>query len=225
VKKPRIAVVSLTGCGGCRLELLYKLNEFLSMAKLTVLAKFSLLGRDCSGPYDIALVEGGVSTEEDEKALKELRNASKLLIALGSCACFGGAPQLENANMCSLSDYVDVDFQIPGCPILAEEAYHYLKKMLAGAKPALPLHPVCFECKLLESECFLDRGIACLGPITRGGCRALCLSVGEPCNGCRGLYEDSNLEAYLEQHLRVDRKKLLALASKYRRMWEMREHR
>ena len=41
-------------------------------------------------------VTGGVRTEEHRKIAQEMRKKCKTLIALGSCACFGGVPALAN---------------------------------------------------------------------------------------------------------------------------------
>ena len=45
---------------------------------------------------DVALVTGAVRNEENRENLERLRKNSKSLIALGSCACFGGLPGLAN---------------------------------------------------------------------------------------------------------------------------------
>jgi len=37
-----------------------------------------------------------------------------------------------------------------------------------------------------NSDCFLKRGILCLGPITREGCEHKCIEQGIPCEGCMG---------------------------------------
>ena len=37
-----------------------------------------------------------------------------------------------------------------------------------------------------SSKCFLDEGIICLGPATRGGCEARCINANMPCRGCFG---------------------------------------
>ena len=37
-----------------------------------------------------------------------------------------------------------------------------------------------------EELCLLAQGLVCLGPATRGGCGALCISANMPCTGCFG---------------------------------------
>jgi coenzyme F420-reducing hydrogenase gamma subunit len=54
-----------------------------------------------------------------------------------------------------------------------------------------------FECKQANNPCRLIDGKPCLGPITQGGCRAVCVSGGSPCYGCFGLREESNVEGLL----------------------------
>ena len=45
---------------------------------------------------DVAIIEGGVRTEHEVETTKKIRERSSILIALGSCACFGGVPGLAN---------------------------------------------------------------------------------------------------------------------------------
>ena len=51
------------------------------------------------------------------------------------------------------------------------------------------------ECKLRENECVYEKGLFCLGPVTRAGCEARCPSNGNRCEGCRGLVPDPNMNA------------------------------
>ena len=46
--------------------------------------------------------------------------------------------------------------------------------------------------------CVFDKGMTCLGPVTRGGCGAICPTYGNKCEGCRGLVDDPNLDSYKE---------------------------
>jgi F420-non-reducing hydrogenase small subunit len=43
-----------------------------------------------------------------------------------------------------------------------------------------------YETEWDAERCFLDQEVICLGPVTRGGCRARCLSANMPCRGCFG---------------------------------------
>jgi NAD-reducing hydrogenase small subunit len=45
---------------------------------------------------DIALVEGAVASEDDERKIKKVRAHSKLLIAMGDCAITGNVPSMRN---------------------------------------------------------------------------------------------------------------------------------
>ena len=45
---------------------------------------------------DVAFVEGVVATERDLETLKEIRARAKTLVALGTCAVWGGLPAMQN---------------------------------------------------------------------------------------------------------------------------------
>jgi sulfhydrogenase subunit delta len=157
---------------------------------------------------DILFVEGSVSSEHDESLLVKGREVSKVLVAIGSCACYGGVQAQENDRASldemlmavygttkmpfkvmkakPLSDVVKVDYELPGCPVDRKQFVYALTFLLNGVKPFFPKVPVCHECKLNENECLLLKGIPCLGPITQAGCGAPCPAKGIGCVGCRG---------------------------------------
>jgi F420-non-reducing hydrogenase small subunit len=47
---------------------------------------------------DVGIISGGVRTEEMKELAKIMRDKVKILITLGSCACFGGIPALANLS-------------------------------------------------------------------------------------------------------------------------------
>jgi F420-non-reducing hydrogenase small subunit len=47
-------------------------------------------------PADVGLISGGIRSEEHKQLAQEMRKKCKVLISLGSCACFGGIPALNN---------------------------------------------------------------------------------------------------------------------------------
>jgi len=47
----------------------------------------------------------------------------------------------------------------------------------------------------------------CLGPITQGGCQAICVSGGSACYGCFGLREETEIENLLKVLNKITDKK------------------
>lgn len=109
-----------------------------------------------------------------------------------------------------LSDVVDVDYSVPGCPPAPDQVKAVL---LAVAKGDLPPRgsvvgaselTVCDDCKRTKSEkkvkrfyrpfeiiqdpakCLLEQGILCMGSATRSGCGVRCPDSGMGCRGCYG---------------------------------------
>jgi F420-non-reducing hydrogenase small subunit len=111
-----------------------------------------------------------------------------------------------------LDQVVPVDFYIPGCPPTPALMTQAFEALLDPNPPALgsvlaESRAICHTCqrlpsrpenlvlekfrRLYESEldpevCFLNQGIICLGPATRGGCGSRCMGANMPCRGCFG---------------------------------------
>jgi len=97
-----------------------------------------------------------------------------------------------------LSAVVPVDHAVPGCPVDRTEFLEVTKALLLGKKPPIPNYSVCVECKMKANVCVFDKGMTCLGPVTRAGCGAICPTYGNKCEGCRGLVDDPNLDSHKE---------------------------
>lgn len=222
IKKPKIAIVSLTSCEGCQFALLDLGEKFLEAMELVEMVDFRLLedGEDDGGSIDIGFVEGNPMTEANKKTLLALRKRSKLLVVIGNCAAMGGIPEIknyqkqqqtikhvykyiqgiENEEIQEVDNFVKVDFTLPGCPITGEEFLKYFPLLLANVKigtslPEIPDSPVCVECKKKGNRCLLLDKKPCFGPMILGGCDAVCPSSRMGCQGCRGLRPTGNVKA------------------------------
>lgn len=216
MKRPRLAIAGLTACSGCQLSLL---NCEAELPLLVEQFTFDFFPLACSpvrleGCYDAALVEGCCTTAHEEALLQELRDRSRLLVAVGSCAAWGGIPAMCNAAPREqlrslvygnhpfaedrmprpLSEIVAVDATLPGCPPEKAELVALLAGLLHASLPIVSASPVCTDCRMRENLCLLqERSMLCLGPLTLGGCNARCPSRGVPCEGCRGPAPEANV--------------------------------
>ena len=223
MRRPTLAVAGLTACSGCQLTLLNCEEELPQIAELFELVHFPMAesGSDPEAVYDAAIVEGAVSTPGDLSTLFRLRNASKILVAYGTCALYGGVAAMNNAvsrreELLSavygeagarvesfppspFRNFVAVDFSITGCPPEKPDLLNLLGGLLAGTLPPPPCYPVCTECRSRENLCLLlERDELCLGPVIQGGCNARCPATGIVCEGCRGPVREANVEMELE---------------------------
>ncbi|MGB9728589.1 MAG: oxidoreductase [Thermoprotei archaeon] len=112
-----------------------------------------------------------------------------------------------------LDEVIDVDYYIPGCPPTPNVTWKALETLLSGNLPPKGSvlgandRSLCDECPLNKTKpenvlikefrrvvnfspepnkCLLVQGLPCLGPVTRGGCGALCVNANMPCTGCFG---------------------------------------
>jgi sulfhydrogenase subunit delta len=216
--RPKAAFFELSSCEGCQLQLINNeasLFEFLSLIEIVRFREVMTGGSD---DYEIAFVEGSVTRPDEIERLHAIRDRAGVLVALGSCACFGGVNQLKNRfndpqwvagtvygdhpvetmEACPLEDFVKVDLRIYGCPVKKEEVERIVTDLVVGKAVVHPKYPVCMECKANEHVCLFDLGEPCLGPITRAGCNAWCPANRFGCWGCRGPAEGANI-AQLEE--------------------------
>ncbi len=264
--KLKICVNWAAACGGCDVAILDIEEKILDVAAIADIVYWPVAmdfkRKDLKAweenSIDIGIFNGAVRTSEQEEDAEILREKCKVLIAFGSCACFGGIPGLANISdregifeVCyketpstdnpqyvtpkpylevdgytlelpeffdtvkALDQVVDVDYYMPGCPPPYErimDAVNIMKNFAeTGELPPKGTviaaeKTLCDECdraknktgerienvyrpheKVIDPEkCFLDQGIICLGPATRGGCGQTCINANMPCRGCFG---------------------------------------
>jgi sulfhydrogenase subunit delta len=207
-KKPKLAIYKFSSCDGCQLSLLDCEDELLEIADAIEIAYFlEARRRTMSGPYDVTLVEGSVTTEEEIERIKEVRERSRLLVSIGACATSGGIQALRNwvdvqdfvhtvyatpeyihtlDESHPISDFVTVDFELRGCPISKEQLLELVTSLLIGRLPRVPSYSVCLECKRRGTVC-----ITVAGAYNRG------------CYGCFGPFETGNPIALGEQFIEL----------------------
>ncbi|HSZ30365.1 MAG TPA: oxidoreductase [Pseudonocardiaceae bacterium] len=219
---PKLAIWKFTSCDGCQLTLLDCEDELLALAGQVRIAHF----REASshvlpGPYDVSLVEGSITTAEEERRIRWIREQSRVLIVIGACATSGGIQALRNfadvaefrslvyaspehidtlATSTPISAHVPVDYELRGCPIDRHQLVEVLCAFLVGRKPDLPDTSVCTECKRRGLTCVMvAEGTPCLGPVTHAGCGALCPAYRRGCFGCFGPMTAPNIPALIDQ--------------------------
>ncbi len=124
-------------------------------------------------------------------------------------------PEFYN-DVRTLDQTVDVDYYMPGCPPQTERLLEVFMAIVNGSELP-PKGSVigaldkgqCDECERKKSDnkhirefkrpfeieddgetCFLEQGIICMGPATRGGCGCRCIEGNAPCRGCYGPPDD-----------------------------------
>ena len=233
-KRPKLAVWKFSSCDGCQLSLLDCEDDLLALAGAVQIAYFlEASSATVKGPYDLALVEGSITTPHDAERIHEIRRQTKVLVSIGACATTGGIQALRNAasigdlvtavyaspeyistlrTSTAIADHVHVDFELQGCPIDKAQLLEVVGAFLAGRRPNVQTYSVCVECKRAGITCVMvAHGTPCLGPVTQAGCGALCPLYARGCFGCFGPAEQPNTEALAAQWraLGADERQLL----------------
>jgi coenzyme F420-reducing hydrogenase gamma subunit len=225
--KPRLGVFKFASCDGCQLVLLDCEDELLAMADAVDIAHFPEASSHLAeeGPFDVTLVEGSISAPEHLDQIRSIRNVSKVLVTIGACATSGGLQALRNfghlreyaervyahpeylatlETSTPVSDHVEVDYELRGCPINKRQLLELLTAVLKGRRPEIRNESLCLGCKRYGYVCVMvAHGIPCLGPVTVNGCGAVCPSMGRGCYGCFGPKEGANTRALAERMLEM----------------------
>ena len=173
----KILLLGLSGDTGCQIATVGLHEKLLAILKSNELVYAPTLmdAKEIPEKIDVAIIEGGVRTENEVEITKKIRERSGILITLGSCACFGGIPGLANLKpgddllekvysqkgtvpaemptvdrmlpkQQAIGDYVKVDYRIPGCPPEMNDIATILTTLLSGGTPELSKTDVCELC-------------------------------------------------------------------------------
>jgi coenzyme F420-reducing hydrogenase gamma subunit len=233
--RPKLAVWKFASCDGCQLSLLDFERELVSLPEQIEVAYFLEATKgEVEGPYDVSLVEGSITTPHDAERIKEVRAKSRRLVTIGACATSGGIQALRNfadtaefvaavyatpsyistlETSTPISDHVNVDFELQGCPINKHQLLELISSYLNERRPNIQPQSVCMECKRRGNVCVMvAHGTPCLGPVTHAGCGALCPAYDRGCYGCYGPMETPNpasLTSWLGSKLDVEQDDLV----------------
>ncbi|MBI3772116.1 MAG: sulfhydrogenase subunit delta [Gammaproteobacteria bacterium] len=220
--RPRIAVHKFSSCDGCQLAFLNAGEDLLTLSQLVQIVHFAEAGMVAPEvDVDIAFIEGSISTPDEAKRIRAIREKSKYLITIGACATAGGIQALRNgadsdawraaiypspqfieslATSTAIAQHVRVDLELWGCPVNSLQVLSATRDLLSGVVPAPVRDSVCIECKRQGNVCVMvARQEPCLGPVTQTGCGALCPSHGRGCYACYGPSENPNTTALANQ--------------------------
>jgi len=256
----KLALYWSASCGGCDVAVLDTNEKILDIAEIADIVlwpvamdfKYHHVEAMADGGIDVCLFNGAVRNSEQERIAKLLRAKSKIMVAFGACACFGGIPGLANLTnraeifeqsyiealtndnsgrifpqtrtevaegelelpefwdtVLALGQVVDVEYFLPGCPPPVDLISKVVDALATGQLPPVGSviasdKPLCDECERKKEDkritkiyrphqiipdterCFLEQGIICVGPATRGGCGQRCIKANMPCRGCFG---------------------------------------
>lgn len=122
MNKPKIASDWMCGCAGCHMSLLdmdERILKIVELADLRATPITDLKEPDESG-VDVGILEGGINNTASEEVAHRMRDRSKILVALGDCAVFGGVPAMR--NLCGVEAalrraYVEAESNEPGSEV------------------------------------------------------------------------------------------------------------
>jgi Ni,Fe-hydrogenase III small subunit len=139
-----IRQVDAGSCNGCELEIHALNNPIYNIEGLGI--RFVASPRHA----DMLLVTGPVSRHMEE-ALRRTLDATpepRLVVAVGECGCTGGIFGESDASCGAVSNVIDVDVAVPGCP---PAPIDILRGILAAVRGQPGAHPPEAEPKRVPS--------------------------------------------------------------------------
>ncbi|MCK4352216.1 hypothetical protein KAW65_02290 [candidate division WOR-3 bacterium] len=163
-----VSTIQLGGCSGCHVSIL-DIGKDLFKGGINIVHSYLLMDKvtaTIEAETDILIIEGAILTNRDEDLVKCMAPHAKKVVAIGSCACFGGIACLGNLEtpfrpqkgdfnksdhklhplVCSPKAFIDVDYFISGCPPPANVIRDVLFALVEGKPVPEIAHTVCDEC-------------------------------------------------------------------------------
>ncbi len=218
-KKKKLALYTATGCRACEhaiLDLNYEVNALSRWAEIAfwpyVLGSSweNLQGDE---PVDVCFFAGAIRTMDDRQAAIKLRDKSRIMVATGACAAFGGLPGLVNlaaptaenpetevpkegvptltrteSLVSGLPQVVRTDYFVPGCPPTQNLLWAAFQALVCqGESPARLSYAAARLPDVMAQA--VTAGVLPPQGSTFGGEKAVCAS-------CSRIKEEKRFEAY-----------------------------
>jgi sulfhydrogenase subunit delta len=176
--RPKVAFFDFSDCEGCQLQFANMGGTLLDVMGLVDIVNFREIMSEAGEDYDVAFIEGSITTDRDVARIKKIREKAKVIISLGACATIGGVNGMKNREPLDVAkervygdkadtintiktmpvhEVVKVDYFINGCPVYIPEVVNVLKCVLQGKPYVVPNYAVCAECKMNENVCRYEK--------------------------------------------------------------------
>jgi NAD-reducing hydrogenase small subunit len=164
MSKKTLGTIWLDACSGCHMSFLDLDEGLIEIARQVDVVYSPLVDhKEIPGHVDVFLISGAVSTDEDHRKVRDIRQSSDIVISLGDCAVTGNVASMRNVFSTEeviteayvdetvdswaplvprltepvkpVHHVVEVDGFIPGCPPGRELIAFYLREVLEGRLP------------------------------------------------------------------------------------------
>ncbi len=182
-QKPTVAIGLLSGCFGCLMSFLDLADDLAEVFNLIEFRRCPFNDVRELEHVTVGMLEGALSTDQDMKLAKEMRENCDVLVSLGTCPSYGGIPGMRNfqdsKTICedvygrrvpddeelpqllpavvTLASVVKVDYFIRGCPPTTEKIKETLVAILEGKKVPEKTRNLCVECPRTKESILTPR--------------------------------------------------------------------
>lgn len=180
--KPTVLIYDVGGCEGCPVSILRELPRL--MEKAEVYSKH-IGNADIDKQYDIVIITGSVCINEKSilDRIQKLRENAKILIAYGSCASVGNItlfsrggqePRPEHRTFQPITNVIDADYAIPGCPPAPTSLLTLIDALTTGKGPLIKVFSAISKIKKLSGFDLMDEVVLSGLCIGCGACIVSC---------------------------------------------------
>ena len=99
-RAPRVVVIGLASCFGCQINITNIERHLMDVLGQIDLGYWQLTSSvPMPDEFDVAVIEGAVTTEEAAETVRRARERAGSVIAIGSCAVTGGIPGMASGDL------------------------------------------------------------------------------------------------------------------------------